>query len=205
MAESNGLPRSRVGEVLDLVGLGSVARRRTGTFSLGMAQRLGIAAAMLGDPPILMLDEPVNGLDPEGMVWIRGFLRALAAEGRAVFVSSHLMSELEDTADHLIAIGRGRVIADTTVADLLGTASNRTVSLRTSNATAVMTLLSNTGATVTSTGADSLTVSGLDAERIAELVTSHGLSLSELTPHRATLEEAYLQLTRGSTDYAAGR
>jgi ABC-2 type transport system ATP-binding protein len=204
MAESNGLARSRVAEVLELVGLGSAGTRRTGTFSLGMAQRLGIAAAMLGDPPILILDEPVNGLDPEGIVWIRGFLRSLAAEGRAVFVSSHLMSELQDTADHLVVIGRGRLVADTTVADLLGSASDRTVGLRTPDPAAVMTVLANAGAVVTSTGPDAVTVGGLGAERIAALAASHGLPLYELTPHRATLEEAYLQLTRGSTEFTAG-
>jgi ABC-2 type transport system ATP-binding protein len=205
MAQSNDLPRRRVDEVLEIVGLSSVAGRRTGGFSLGMAQRLGIAAALLGDPPVLMLDEPVNGLDPEGIRWIRTFLRSLAAEGRAVFVSSHLMSELEDTADHLVVIGRGRLIADTGVGELLGAASDGRVTLRTPDLRDVMALLAEAGGSVTSTGRDELSVDGLTVERIAELVAERRLRLHELSPHRVTLEEAYMRLTAGSVDYAARR
>jgi ABC-2 type transport system ATP-binding protein len=201
MAESNDLPRRRVGEVLELVGLSSVAGRRTGGFSLGMAQRLGIAAALLGDPPVLLLDEPVNGLDPEGIVWIRTFLRSLAAEGRVVFVSSHLMSELEDTADRLIVIGRGRLIADATTDELLAGATTRSVTVRTPDRGAVMTVLANAGAIVTSTGADAIVVEGLDAERISRLLAEHALGLLELSPHRASLEDVYLRLTREAVGY----
>jgi ABC-2 type transport system ATP-binding protein len=205
LAQSNDLPRDRVTEVLELVGLSDVARRRAGGFSLGMRQRLGIAAALLGDPPILIFDEPVNGLDPEGVVWIRGFLRSLAAEGRAVFVSSHLMSELEDTADHLIVIGRGRLIADTSVAELLRAASNGSVTVRTPRGPELMSVLAGAGAVVSSSGADELTVTGLPAPRVAELAAANALPLHELTPHRATLEQAYLQLTKDAVDFAAGR
>jgi ABC-2 type transport system ATP-binding protein len=205
IAQSNDLPRSRIDEVIELVGLSAVAGRRTGGFSLGMAQRLGIAAALLGDPPVLMLDEPVNGLDPEGIVWIRGFLRSLAAEGRTVFVSSHLMSELQGTADHLVVIGRGRLVADASVDELLASAADGAVDVRTSDLTDVMTLLANAGAMVVSTGADAITVTGLGAERIANLVSERGLRLFELTPKRVTLEDVYLALTRDAADHAAGR
>jgi ABC-2 type transport system ATP-binding protein len=204
LAQSNDLPRSRIDEVLELVGLSGVGGRRTGGFSLGMAQRLGIAAALLGDPPVLMLDEPVNGLDPEGIVWIRGFLRSLAAEGRTVFVSSHLMSELQGTADHLVLIGRGRLIAEASVVDLLASSSNATVDLRTPDLTTVMTLLANAGAKVASTGGDAVTVTGLSAERIANLTREQGVRLYELTPRRATLEDIYLELTRDAVEHATG-
>jgi ABC-2 type transport system ATP-binding protein len=204
MAQSNDLPRSRIDEVIELVGLSSVAGRRTGGFSLGMAQRLGIAAALLGDPPILMLDEPVNGLDPEGILWIRGFLRSLATEGRTVFVSSHLMSELQGTADHLVVIGRGRLIADASVEELVASSPDRSVDLRTPDLTQAMTVLANAGATVVSTGWDAVTVTGLGAERIADLVRENGLRLYELTPRRATLEDVYLELTRDAVEHAAG-
>ena len=204
LAQSNGIPRSRTDEVLELVGLSSVAARRTGGFSLGMGQRLGIAAALLGDPPVLMLDEPVNGLDPEGIVWIRGLLRALATEGRTVFVSSHLMSELQGTADHLVVIGRGRLIADASVDQLLASSADGAVDLRTPDLTQVMTVLANAGARVVSTGRDVLTVNGLGSERIAELVGDHGLRLYELTPRRATLEDVYLELTRDAVEHTAG-
>ncbi len=169
LAASNGIPRHRVDEVLGLVGLGDVARRRTGGFSLGMAQRLGIAAALLGDPPVLILDEPVNGLDPDGIRWIRDLLRSLAEEGRAVFVSSHLMSELEGTADDLIVIGRGRLIADTSVGELIETMSDNRVDVRSPQAGEVMRVLVGEGATVTATGSDALVVTGLDVARIADL------------------------------------
>jgi ABC-2 type transport system ATP-binding protein len=203
LARSNGLRRGRVDEVLELVGLEGAARRRAGGYSLGMAQRLGIAAALLGDPPVLMFDEPVNGLDPEGVRWIRGFLRSLAGEGRTVLVSSHLMSELENTADDLIVIGRGRLIADTTVADLLASASNDRVDVRTPTPTEVMTLLGAAGATVASTGHDTLTVTGLSAETIADLTADQGLRLYGLSSHRASLEDAYMDLTREAVEFAA--
>jgi ABC-2 type transport system ATP-binding protein len=203
LACSNDLPRTRVDEVLELVGLTAVARRRTGGFSLGMAQRLGIAAAMLGDPPALMFDEPVNGLDPEGMIWIRGFLRGLAAEGRAVLVSSHLMSELQGTADHLVVIGRGRLIADTSVSELLRAVSGDGVTVRTPEPGAAMALLARAGATVTSTGHDQLEIRGLPAQRIADLMAEGDLRLHELSPHRASLEDAYMELTRDAVQYAS--
>jgi ABC-2 type transport system ATP-binding protein len=203
LAHSNDLPRSRVDEVLDIVGLTAVARRRTGGFSLGMRQRLGIAAALLGDPAVLMFDEPVNGLDPDGIRWIRGFLRSLAQEGRAVLVSSHLMSELQGTADHLIVIGRGRLIADASVSEVLGAVSNDAVTVRTPSRGEAMAVLANEGATVTSIGHDVLEVTGLTADRIADLMADHGLRVRELTPHRASLEDAYMQLTRDAVEYAA--
>ncbi|HKE79421.1 MAG TPA: ATP-binding cassette domain-containing protein [Solirubrobacteraceae bacterium] len=203
LAQSNGLPRGRIDEVLALVGLSDVAQRRTGGFSLGMAQRLGIAAALLGDPPVLMFDEPVNGLDPEGVRWIRGFLRGLAAEGRAVLVSSHLMNELQGTADHLVVIGRGRLIADTSVTELLRAASGDGVTVRTPDPGAAMGLLAAAGASVTSNGHDALEIRGMSADRIAGLMADRGLQLDELTPHRASLEEAYMELTRDAVEYAA--
>jgi ABC-2 type transport system ATP-binding protein len=193
-----------VEEVLDQVGLVRARRRRVGGYSLGMAQRLGIAAALLGDPPILLLDEPVNGLDLEGIRWIRGLLRSLAAEGRTVLVSSHLMSELEDTADHLIVIGRGRLIADVAVRDLLDATADARVTLRTPEPTRALALLAGAGGTVTSTDSDTLSVAGLDAARIADLAAEQGLRLTELAPQRATLEEAYLRLTRDAVEYTAG-
>jgi ABC-2 type transport system ATP-binding protein len=201
MAHYNGLPRQRVDELLEQVGLASVARKRAGGFSLGMRQRLGIAAALLGDPPVLMFDEPVNGLDPEGIHWIRGFLRSLAAEGRAILVSSHLMSELEDTAHHILVIGRGRLIADTSVSDLVATASGDQVMLRTGRRSDVMTVLANAGATVAATDRDALTVRGLPAERIIALLSENGLPFTEVAQHRASLEEAYMELTRDAVEF----
>src|SRR6202042_2103330 len=171
LAHSQGLTARRVNEVLEQAGLAGVARRKAGGFSLGMRQRLGIAAALLGDPAAIMLDEPFNGMDPEGIVWMRGFLRTLAARGRAVLVSSHLMSELQDTADHLVVVGRGRVIADTTVASLLAAASADRVALRTAARTEAMTVLAHAGATVAATAPDALTVSGLPAEKIVAALT----------------------------------
>jgi ABC-2 type transport system ATP-binding protein len=203
MAHYNGVPKRRVDEVIEMVGLTSVARRRAGGFSLGMRQRLGIAAALLGDPPVLMFDEPVNGLDPEGIKWIREFLRVLAAEGRAVFVSSHLMGELEGSADHLIVIGRGRLVADTTVRDLLAAASGDRVVLRTTQRSQAMTVLANAGATVAATDRETVTVNGLPAERIVALLTEGGLAFSELAQHRASLEEAYMELTRDEMEFNA--
>ena len=168
-----------------------------------MRQRLGIAAAMLGDPPVLMFDEPFNGMDPEGIVWMRGFLRSLAGEGRAVLVSSHLMAELQDNADHLVVVGRGKVIADTSVAELIAAASGSRVSLRTtawSDATAALT---RAGGTVAATGRDTLTVSGLPPERIVAVLSGGGVPFSEVSAHRATLEEAYMELTRDVVEYRA--
>ncbi len=203
IAHSQGLGTRRVDEVIEQAGLEAVARRKAGGYSLGMRQRLGVAAAMLGDPPIVMLDEPFNGLDPEGIVWMRGYLRALAAEGRAVFVSSHLMSELQDTATHLVVIGRGQVVADTTVADLIGTASAGRVALRTPAREQATALLAGAGATVAVTGIDTLTVSGLESQRIVELLGQAAVPFSEVSSHRASLEEAYMELTRESVEFRA--
>jgi ABC-2 type transport system ATP-binding protein len=203
MAQYNGLPARRVDEVLEQVGLGSVARRRAGNFSLGMRQRLGIGAALLGDPPALLFDEPVNGLDPEGIRWIRGLLRSLAVEGRSVLVSSHLMSELEDSADHLLVIGNGRLIADTSVSSLLAAASGGRVLLRTPEPSQAMTVLANAGATVTATDREAITVSGLATDRIIAVLTENGVSVSEVATHRASLEEAYMELTRDAVEFGA--
>jgi ABC-2 type transport system ATP-binding protein len=201
LAQAGGLPRRRVEEVIELVGLASVAGRRAGGFSLGMRQRLGIAGALLGDPPVLMFDEPVNGLDPEGIVWIRGLLRSLAAEGRAVLVSSHLMSELEGSADHLVVLGRGRLIADTGVRELLDAASGDRVVVRTAGRSEAMALLAGAGATVAATDRDALTVSGLSAGRVVALLRERGLPFSEVAAHRASLEEAYMEMTRGAVEF----
>ena len=203
LAHSQGLPAARVDEVLRQAGLATAARRRAGGYSLGMRQRLGIAAAMLGDPPVLMLDEPFNGMDPEGIVWMRGFLRSLAGEGRAVLVSSHLMAELQDSADHLVVIGHGKVIADTTVAELIAAASDDRVSLRTTARSDAMTALADAGATIAATGRDTLTVSGLPAERIVAVLSGSGVPFSEVSAHRATLEEAYMELTRDAVEFRA--
>jgi ABC-2 type transport system ATP-binding protein len=203
LAHSQGLSARRVKEVVQQAGLGSAIRRKAGGYSLGMRQRLGLAAAMLGDPPILMLDEPFNGLDPEGIVWIRSFLRSLAAEGRAVLVSSHLMSELQDTASHLIVIGRGRLVADASVAELIATASSGLVALRTSARSQALTALTDAGATVAVTGTETLTVSGLDAEAIIGLLTGRNVLFSEVSAQRATLEQAYMDLTRDAVEFRA--
>ncbi|MEV0285187.1 ATP-binding cassette domain-containing protein [Kribbella sp. NPDC050820] len=203
MAQYNGLPGRRVDEVLEQVGLTQAARRRAGGFSLGMRQRLGIAGALLGDPPVLLFDEPVNGLDPEGIVWIRGMLRSLAAEGRSVLVSSHLMGELQDTADHLIVIGRGRLVADTTVRELVAAASEDRVGIRTLDRIQAMTVLANAGATVAATGADRLTVTGLTPEHVIKLLNQHDLSFTEVAAHRASLEEAYMELTRDAVEFGS--
>ena len=203
LAHSQGLGASRVDEVLRLTGLASVAKRKAGGYSLGMRQRLGIAAALLGDPPVLMFDEPFNGMDPEGIVWMRGFLRALAEEGRAVLVSSHLMSELQGSATHLIVIGRGRVVADTSVAELIAAASGDRVRLRTIARTEAMTVLAHAGATVAATDRDILTVSGLDAGRVVELLSESAVPFSEVAAHQASLEEAYMELTRDQVEFRA--
>ena len=203
LAYSQGLTARRVDEVLEQVGLRNAARRRAGGYSLGMQQRLGIAAAMLGDPPVLILDEPFNGLDPEGIVWMRGFLRSLAGQGRAILVSSHLMSELQDTAGRLVVIGRGKVVADTSVADLIAAASGGRVTLRTTARSEAMTALAHAGATVAVTDRDTLTVSGLAAERIVALLEASAVPFSEVSAHRATLEEAYMELTREAVEFRA--
>jgi ABC-2 type transport system ATP-binding protein len=203
LAHSQGLGSRRVDEVVEAAGLQSAIRRRAGGFSLGMRQRLGIAAALLGDPPVLMMDEPFNGMDPEGIVWMRGFLRGLAAEGRAVFVSSHLMSELEDTADHLVVIGRGQVIADASVRDMIVAASGDLVELRTAARDEAMTVLANAGAEVTATAPDVLTVKGLSAERTVAALTANRVPFTEVGAHRATLEEAYMELTRDAVEFRA--
>jgi ABC-2 type transport system ATP-binding protein len=203
LAHSQGLSARRVDVVLEQAGLRAVGRRRAGRFSLGMRQRLGIAAALLGDPPVLMMDEPFNGMDPEGIVWMRGFLADMARQGRAVLVSSHLMSELQDTAQHLVVIGRGRVIADTTVAGLLAAASGDRILLRTAAPAQAMTVLERAGATVATTGRDALMVTGLGAERVAALLGDQAVPFSELSAHRATLEEAYMGLTHDVVAYRA--
>ena len=203
LAHSQGLGASRVDEVIEQAGLRSVIRRKAGGYSLGMRQRLGIAAALLGDPPVLMLDEPFNGLDPEGIVWVRGFLRSLAAQGRAVLVSSHLMSELQDTADHLVVVGRGRVIADSSVADLIATASSGRVTLRTTARSEAMAVLAHSGAVIATTDRDTLTISGLAAEKIVALLGESGVPFSEVSAHRASLEEAYMELTRDTVEFRA--
>jgi ABC-2 type transport system ATP-binding protein len=196
LAHSQGLPAKRVDEVIGLTGIAAVAKRKAGGYSLGMRQRLGIAAALLGDPPALMMDEPFNGMDPEGIAWMRTFLRDLAAEGRAVLVSSHLMSELQDTADHLVVAGRGKVIADRSVADLIAAASGERVRLRTAARADAMRVLANAGAEVAATAPDVLTVARLSAERVVAALTADRVPFSEVSAHRATLEEAYMELTR---------
>ena len=203
LAHSQGLSGRRVDEVIERAGLTSAARRKAGGFSLGMRQRLGIAAAMLGDPPVLMFDEPFNGMDPEGIVWMRGYLRYLAAEGRAVLVSSHLMSEMQDSADHLVVAGRGKVIADTSVAELIAAASGDRVTLRTGARPEAMTVLAHAGATVAATGRDTLAVTGLAAEQVVARLSESGVGFSEISAHRASLEEAYMELTRDAVEFRA--
>jgi ABC-2 type transport system ATP-binding protein len=201
MAATHGIGRARVHEVIGLTGLESVAGKRVGGFSLGMGQRLGIAAALLGDPATLILDEPVNGLDPEGVKWVRTFVRTLAAEGRTVFLSSHLMSEMALTADHIIVLGRGRIIADAPVGEILGSATRNTVQVRSPHAQRLSELLGSDSVTVTATEDGSLLVSGLPANRIGDLAASAGIPLHELTPVSASLEEAYMELTQDEVEY----
>lgn len=200
LAASNGLPRRRVGEVLARTGLEGVAGKRAGGFSLGMRQRLGIAGALLGDPRVLIFDEPVNGLDPEGIRWIRDFMRSLAREGRAVLVSSHLMSEMAQTADHLVVIGRGRLIADTGVGELMRAGGEGTVLVRTPDP-GFTRLLATAGATVREGAEASLVVSGMTSGEVGKLAAYHGVALSELTPQRASLEDAFMELTKDSVEY----
>jgi ABC-2 type transport system ATP-binding protein len=203
LAHSQGLDAARADTVLAQAGLGKAARRRASGYSLGMRQRLGIAAALLGDPPAVMMDEPFNGMDPEGIVWMRGFLRSLAAGGRTVLVSSHLMSELEDTADHLVIVGRGKVIADTSTRDLLAAASGDRVTLRTTAPDRAALVLAHAGAASTVAGPGMLTVTGLATGQIAALLGQQAVPFSELSAHRATLEEAYLGLTQDAVEYRA--
>ena len=203
LAHSQGLTARRVDEVIEQAGLQAVAKRKAGGYSLGMRQRLGIAAALLGDPPILMMDEPFNGMDPDGIVWMRTFLRALARQGRAVLVSSHLMSELEDTADHLVVVGRGKVIADASVADMIAAASGDRVRLRTTSAAKAMTALANAGATVAATAPDQLTISNISPERTVAALTASAIPFSEVSAYRASLEEAYMDLTRDAVEFRA--
>ncbi|MDQ1568818.1 MAG: type transport system ATP-binding protein [Actinomycetota bacterium] len=201
LAQSNGIPRRRVGEVLETVGLTSVAKKRAGGFSLGMGQRLGIAAALLGRPDVLLFDEPVNGLDPEGIVWIRNFMRSLAAEGHTVFVSSHLMSEMALTADHLVVIGRGKLIAATSVAEFIARSSDNYVLVRTDQADRLLPLLDAATAVDRVDGA--LHISGLDCRTIGDIAAAHFIALHELSPQMASLEEAFMELTHDSVDYNA--
>ncbi|WP_328873869.1 ABC transporter ATP-binding protein [Streptomyces sp. NBC_00287] len=203
LAQSNGIPKRRVREVLETVGLTAVARKKTKGFSMGMGQRLGIAGALLGDPRILMFDEPVNGLDPEGIHWIRNLMKSLAAQGRTVFVSSHLMSEMALTADHLVVIGQGRLLADTSMADFIAQNSRSYVRIRTPHRERLLDVLQRAGMTVVQTGSDSLEVDGGKPERIGELAAQHQIVLHELSPQQASLEEAFMQLTAESVEYHA--
>ncbi len=200
LAQTSGIRRSRVDEVIELVGLGDVARKRAGGFSLGMGQRLGIAAALLGDPQTLILDEPVNGLDPEGIRWIRDLLKGLAAEGRTVFVSSHLMSEMAQTAEHLIVIGRGKLIADTSVADVIAGASANVVFVRTTDPEGLSALLRAPDVTVAATETG-LQVTGLTSDQVGVAAARAGITLLELSPLKASLEEAFMELTHDSVEY----
>jgi ABC-2 type transport system ATP-binding protein len=205
LASTAGIPRRRVGEVLDLVGLSEVAGRKVGGFSLGMKQRLGLAAAMLGDPGTVLLDEPANGLDPEGILWIRTFLRFLADQGRTVFVSSHLLGEMAQMADDLVVIGRGRLIASSTVGEFVGRFTRSVVRVRSPDATALAERLRRIGATVQPNGDGVLHVHGVAAEAVGDLAAAHAIVLHELTPMAASLEEAFLEVTRGDVEFGAGR
>jgi ABC-2 type transport system ATP-binding protein len=203
LAQTHGIPRKRVDELIDQVGLHEVARKRAGKFSLGMGQRLGIATALLGDPHTVMLDEPVNGLDPEGIQWIRTLLKGLASEGRTVFVSSHLMSEMALTADHLIVIGRGRLIADASVADFVAGASKPLVHVRSPQGEELKNVLVGSDVSVSIVEPGLFEVSGLTAAQVGEAAALHGIVLHELSPHQASLEEAFMDLTRGELEFAA--
>jgi ABC-2 type transport system ATP-binding protein len=201
LAQTNRISKARVHEVLELVGLASVARKRVGTFSLGMGQRLGIAAALLGDPEVLLFDEPVNGLDPEGIRWVRMLLKRLASEGRTIFVSSHLMSEMALTADHLVVIGRGRLIAEQPVADFIAQSSGQHVLVRTPQPGRLTEALIEAGAGIEPRTDGAMEVSGLDGPRIGDLAASLGIAVHELTPQTASLEEAFMELTRESVEF----
>jgi ABC-2 type transport system ATP-binding protein len=204
LAQTHGIPRSRVQELISLVGLDEVAHKRAGQFSLGMGQRLGIAAALLGDPEVVILDEPINGLDPEGIRWIRDLLKGLAAEGRTVFLSSHLMSEMALTADHLIIIGRGRLIRDVGLAEFVDEWSKNVVRVRSPQAAELRELILGPDIRVSSEGPGVLEIEGLTAEQIGDAAAEHGLALHELTPEKVSLEEAFMDLTREETEYRAG-
>ncbi|MFI1733008.1 ATP-binding cassette domain-containing protein [Streptomyces acidicola] len=202
LALTHGIPRRRVDEVIDLAGLGSVAKKRAGAFSLGMGQRLGIAAALLGDPQTVMLDEPVNGLDPEGVLWIRNLLTGLGAEGRTVFISSHLMSEMALVADHLIIVGRGRLLADTTVRDLVREAGGNTVKVATQDPARLRDVLAGPGVDITGqVGSEELQVTGLTAREIGLKAAEHAIPLFELSARTVSLEEAFMDLTRDAVEY----
>ncbi|MGW0121077.1 ABC transporter ATP-binding protein [Streptomyces sp. NPDC003327] len=202
LAQTQGFGKRRVEEVIEQVGLGSVARKRAGGFSLGMGQRLGIAAALLGDPAALILDEPVNGLDPEGILWIRNLMKSLAAEGRAVFVSSHLMNEMAVTADHLIVIGRGKLVADCSTQEFIERSTEQSVLVKTPDRERLAELLKAEGATVSEVDGD-LDVVGVEAPRIAELAAAGGLVLHELSTRRGSLEDAFMELTKDAVEYDA--
>jgi ABC-2 type transport system ATP-binding protein len=203
LAKAGRLAPRRVDEVLELVGLSDVANRRAGTYSLGMAQRLGIAGALLGDPPVLLFDEPVNGLDPEGIVWVRTLMQSLAAQGRTVLVSSHLMSEMALTASHVVVIGRGHLIADSTVDDLIRASSGRAVRLRSPRTDLVTPALEAAGAKVTADDDGSLMVSGLEASAVGDIAFKAGAPVHELSPQEASLEEAFMELTREDVEFHA--
>ena len=203
LAQTNGVPKFRVSELIDLVGLGEVARKRAGGFSLGMGQRLGIASALLGDPQTVILDEPINGLDPEGILWVRNLLKGLAAEGRTVFVSSHLMSEMSQTAEHLIVIGRGELIADVDEADFVAMASTNVVLVRSPQASELRDLLIGPDVSVSSLEAGLLEVHGLSAEQIGDVAFEHQLRLHGLAVQEASLEEAFMEMTRDSVEFHA--
>ncbi|MEP6815028.1 MAG: ATP-binding cassette domain-containing protein [Marmoricola sp.] len=201
LALSNHIPRTRVNEVLDLVGLRSVAAKRSRGFSLGMGQRLGIAAALLGDPRVLILDEPVNGLDPEGVLWIRTLLKSLASEGRTVFLSSHLMSEMALTADRLIIIGRGRLIAQTTVEDFIASGTGNFVRVRSPQSDALAQVLEVKGLAVTRLADNTLTLTGATSDQVGEIARANELTLQELSTQQASLEQRYLELTGDAAEY----
>ncbi|GGU93063.1 ABC transporter ATP-binding protein [Actinomadura cremea] len=202
LARSNGIPASRVGEVMEIVGLGEVAGKRIGSFSLGMGQRLGIAGALLGDPKVLLFDEPVNGLDPDGVRWVRELMRSLAAEGRTIFVSSHLMSEMQDTADHLLVIGRGRIIADAPIEDVIAGSSLNAVRVRTSEPDVLRRELVRAGMSVEPAGEELIVVGGT-MERIGDLAFEHRVRVHELSMRKASLEQAYMELTAASVEYGS--
>jgi ABC-2 type transport system ATP-binding protein len=203
LAQTHGIPKSRVSELIDLVGLHEVARKRSGQFSLGMGQRLGIAQALLGDPKTVMLDEPVNGLDPEGIHWVRNLLKGLAAEGRTVFVSPHLMSEMALTADHLIVIGRGKLIADTSVDDFVARASQKAVLVRSPELERLRHLLDGPGVSFSEAERGAVEVHGLTAEQVGDAAAEAGIALHELSPVQASLEEAFMNLTRDEVEFGA--
>jgi ABC-2 type transport system ATP-binding protein len=203
LAQTQGIGKKRVDEVIDLVGLHDVARKRAGGFSLGMGQRLGIAVALLGEPSVLVLDEPVNGLDPEGIVWIRTLMKRLASEGRTVFVSSHLMNEMAVTADHLIVIGRGRLVSDCSTEEFIERSTEQKVLVRSPDAERLAELVAEDGGKVTADGTDVFSVANLEAARIGELAAGGGYVLHELTPQRGSLEDAFMELTRESVEYGA--